>query len=121
MAQFKKGVSGNPTGMKPGTRHRLQNAFLADLLAAWEHDGKDALKLMVRENPVKSVQVCAGLMQKEVALDVAQPLGEMSDDELQAALQSIRQLRADAIAGVVIDAADDAPAMKVISNARRKA
>jgi len=108
--------STNP-GRPVGARNKLQRAFLEDLAAEWEVSGKDALKLMAIENPTKFVQCCAALMPKEVALDVSGPLSAMSDDELQAALQSIRQLRADAISGVAID--ETAPAMKVITDGRK--
>jgi hypothetical protein len=110
---FKKGQVANPAGRPAGTRNRLQSAFLQDLLQAWERDGKDALKLMVREAPVKFVQVAAGLMPKEVALDVAGPLSDMSDQDLESTLEAIRQLRAKTIEGVTADI--EMPRLKVIA------
>jgi hypothetical protein len=105
-------------GRSAGARNRLQAGFLRDLAEAWEAEGKDALKIMIREHPEKFVQVCASLMPKEVALEVSGPLTEMSDEELQAALQSIRQLRASAIDGVAIDISE--PAMNVISGPKHE-
>jgi hypothetical protein len=96
----------------------LQSAFLRDLVEAWERDGKAALSHMADEDPAKFVQVCASLMPREVALEVSGPLTEMSDEELRAALQSIRQLRASAIDGVAVDISE--PAMKVIAGPKHE-
>jgi hypothetical protein len=114
---WKKGMpSANPGG-RGHVRNKLQTVFLHDLAEAWERDGKAALKIMAAEEPAKFVQACLALIPREVSVDVSGPLSGMPDEELQAAIQSIRQLRADAINGVAIDAG--APAMKVISDARK--
>jgi hypothetical protein len=113
VTKFRPGHGG---GRPAGARNKLQAGFLRDLAEAWEREGATALKIMIKEDPSKFVQVCASLMPKEVSLEVAGPLSEMSDDELQAALQSIRQLRANAIDGVAVDITE--PALKVISPKR---
>jgi hypothetical protein len=79
--EFKPGQSGNPAGRPAGSRSRLQGAFLRDLADAWEKEGKAAIAIMVKEEPTQFVKVCAGLMPKEVALDVS-VLAAMSDEEL---------------------------------------
>jgi hypothetical protein len=81
-------------GRTNGARNKLQAGFLRDLAEAWELEGKAALRIMVKEEPSKFVQVCAGLMPKEVALEVGGPLAELSDDELLEALQAVKELRA---------------------------
>jgi hypothetical protein len=117
MALFQKGQpSAYPKGRKQGARDRLQKQFLYDLCEAWERDGKSALKICAIEEPTRFVHICASLMPKAVEVDIAGPLSEMSDEELQAALQSIRQLRADAITGIAIDVT--APAMKLVTDDR---
>jgi hypothetical protein len=106
-----------PKGGRPvGARNKLQAGFLRDLAEAWEAEGKGALKIMIREHPEKFVQVCASLMPKEVSLEVAGPLSEMSDDELLEALQAVKQLRASAIAGEAIDVGT----LKVIEHVKDK-
>jgi hypothetical protein len=87
---FPPGHSGRPKG----TRNKLQGDFLRDLAEAWELEGKAALLLMVKEQPVDFVKVVASLMPREVALDIGGPLTELSDDELLEALQAVREWRA---------------------------
>jgi hypothetical protein len=82
------------TGRPRGTRNKLTGDFLRDLLAAWESDGQAALRLMVKEEPTKFVQVVASLMPREVSMDLAGPLGELSDQELADILEVVRQARA---------------------------
>jgi hypothetical protein len=89
--QFQLGHNG---GRPKGARNKLQSDFLRDLAEAWELEGKGALRIMVREEPGKFVQVCASLMPKEVALEVGGPLADLSDDELLEALQAVKELRA---------------------------
>jgi hypothetical protein len=81
-------------GRPSGARTKLQSDFLRDLAEAWELEGKGALRIMVKEEPSRFVQVCASLMPKEVALEVGGPLAELSDDELLEALQAVKELRA---------------------------
>jgi hypothetical protein len=103
-------------GRSAGSRNKLQVGFLRDLSEAWERDGVAALRIMCKEEPSKFVAVCAQLMPREVSVEVGGPLAEMSDEELQAALQSIRQLRVSAINGTAIDISEPAgKALKVIS------
>ena len=78
---FKPGQSGNPAGRPVGSRNRLQGAFLRDLAEAWEQHGRAALAIMVKEEPGQFVRVCAGLMPKEVSLDVS-VLAGLTDEEL---------------------------------------
>ena len=93
MARFR--ADGMPAGgRRAGARNKLQTQFLEDLHEAWERDGKAALKCCIAEDPVKFVQVVAGLMPREVQLEATGPLTELSDDELTALLEHIRQERA---------------------------
>jgi hypothetical protein len=88
--------NGNPAGRPPGrkTRIQFQNAFIADLAAAWAESGKGILKLVAKEEPAKFMMACVALMPKSVELDTHGPLGEMSDDDLQAMLEHVRAQRA---------------------------
>src|SRR5262245_30508308 len=90
---YKPGQSGNPAGRPAGARNRLQSGFLADVLAAWERDGKAALEIMFKEKPAEFCKMIAGLMPKEVALDVT-ALAAMSDEELAERLERIERLEA---------------------------
>jgi hypothetical protein len=93
MAKFRS--DGMPQGgRRAGARNKLQTSFIEDLLEAWQRDGKAALKVMMKEEPSRFVQVVASLMPKEVQLEATGPLAELTDDELNALLQHVRQERA---------------------------
>ena len=96
MARFR--ADGMPAGgRRAGARNKLQTQFLEDLHEAWERDGKAALKVAAREDPMRFVQVVAGLMPREVQLEATGPLTELSDDDLRALLQQVREIRAKTI------------------------
>jgi hypothetical protein len=82
-------------GCLPGRKARawITNKFLADLAAEWEVSGRDAMRIMAKENPDKFVMVAAALVPKQVEVDVGN-LSDASDDELQAFLDNRRALRA---------------------------
>jgi hypothetical protein len=87
-------LPGGSPGRPKGARNRLQSDFLRDLAEAWALEGKGALRIMCKEFPEKFVQVCAGLMPKEIALEVGGPLADLSDDDLAAMLDHVRAQRA---------------------------
>jgi hypothetical protein len=60
--QFKPGQSGNPEGRPKGSRNKLGEAFLNDLLAVWETDGQGALKRVARDRPQDFLRVVASVV-----------------------------------------------------------
>jgi hypothetical protein len=84
----------NPGGRPAGVKNKLQRKFLEDLAETWEREGISCLRIMVKEEPTKFVQVCAGLMSREVSLDVGGPLSDMSDEELRELLARFRDIAA---------------------------
>jgi hypothetical protein len=82
-------------GCLPGRKARawITNKFLSDLAAEWEVSGRDAMRIMAKENPDKFVMVAAALVPKQVEVDVSN-LSDASDDELQALLDNQRALQA---------------------------
>jgi hypothetical protein len=101
MARFNS--TDNRGGRRRGAKDKLQTDFLRDLADAWELEGVGALRIMVKEEPAKFVQVVAGLMPREVQMELAGPLGELSDQELTDMLEVVRQLRASTINGKAIE------------------
>jgi hypothetical protein len=89
---FKPGQSGNPRGRPKGSRHKLSEAFLAELCASWEEHGMDALHRVLEDDPVAYVRIVASLVPRQRE-EVINPLSEFTDEELEklcAYLESIR-------------------------------
>jgi hypothetical protein len=89
-------------GRRAGARDKLQTGFLHDLAEAWELEGKGALRIMIREEPAAFVKTVASLMPRELSVDLAGPLSELSDQEVADMLEAVRQLRASTINGKAI-------------------
>jgi hypothetical protein len=103
---------GTPGPGRPrGPRNKLGEAFLSDLLVAWEQHGRDAINRVVEEKPEQFLKVVASLMPRDVNIKI-DPLSDLSDKQL---VERISQLDAvirpllDA-AGADDDAAEDRPA-----------
>lgn len=85
---WKPGQSGNPAGRPKGSRHKLEETFLADLLASWQEKGKEALEQAIEKDPVAYVKTVASLMPKQVDPDGG--LNGISRDELRTAIDALR-------------------------------
>ncbi len=79
--RFRPGQSGNPAGRPKGARNRLAETFLEDAYAAWLEHGKQALETLARENPSGFCKLVAGLMPRNVNLNVG--LGEQLAEMLE--------------------------------------
>jgi hypothetical protein len=67
---FKPGQSGNPAGRPRGSRNRLADAFVTDLMECWEKNGKTALERCAVTEPATFVKVIASLMPRDINLSV---------------------------------------------------
>jgi hypothetical protein len=95
--QWKPGQSGNPAGRPKGSRCKLEEIFLADLLASWQEKGKDAISRAIEDDPVAYVKTVASLMPKQV--DPEGGLNGISRDELRTAIDALRGFLAASDAG----------------------
>lgn len=69
LANLKMFQPGNP-GRPKGSKNKLSEDFFRDLYATWEESGISALKATAQTEPVKFVQIVAGLMPKEFKAEI---------------------------------------------------
>lgn len=79
---FKPGQSGNPAGRPKGSRNKLSEEFLTDLLADWREGGVAALKAARELKPEIYCRMIASLLPKEFKLK--NELSEFTDEQLDA-------------------------------------
>lgn len=93
--QFKPGNPGRPKG----ARNKLGEAFLADMLADWEANGKAAIEVVRAEKPDAYLKVVASILPKELNLRV-NDFDELTDEQLARQLASIATQLANAGFGI---------------------
>lgn len=82
-------VTGNIGGGRPkGSRNKLGEAFIADMLADWEEHGEAVIATVRAEKPDQYLKVVASILPKELNVKVSE-LDELSDDEIDRQLKSI--------------------------------
>ncbi len=82
-------VSGNiGGGRSKGSRNKLGEAFISDLLDDWSSHGKQAIIDCRTGNPVQYVKTVASILPSELNVKVGD-LDELSDEQLERQLRSI--------------------------------
>ena len=91
--RFEKGKSGNPKGRPKGSRNKLGEQFLQDLLKDWEESGSEALVKCRETKPADYVRVVASILPKELNVKV-DPLEDLDDAELD---RRVKQLASEVL------------------------
>src|SRR5262245_47157658 len=104
---FQPGQSGNPSGGRPGSRHRqqLNGEFIAALLRDFRHGGPKAIERVRRTQPASYLKILALLVPREHKVEHSNSLKNWTDEELEAGIDLVKQMlesRAEA-SGVVIE------------------
>ena len=68
-------------GRSKGSRNKLGEAFLEDMLHAWESRGPEAIQAVINTKPEAFLKVVAMLMPKEMNVNVNN-LEQMTDEQL---------------------------------------
>jgi Zn-dependent oligopeptidase len=109
---FKQGVSGNPHGNRHRTRHLLNQEFMQALLLHFRQHGKKAIEKVAREQPASYLKILALLVPREHKVEHRNPVKDMTDEELEAAIEFIKKmLAAQAENAKVIDGAAEPTAL----------
>lgn len=91
--KWQPGVSPNPAGRPKGSRHKLGAAFIDDLYAAWQTQGKDVIARVIAERPHEFIKSVASILPKEIEVKTT-TVQELSDDDIAAALIALRSVGA---------------------------
>lgn len=85
--RFVAGNGGNG-GRPKGSRNKLGEAFLSDMLSDWEANGVEAIERVREEKPDQYLKVVASILPKDLNVNI-NPMEEATDDEL---VQRLRDL-----------------------------
>jgi hypothetical protein len=88
---FQPGQSGNPSGGRPGSRHRqqLNGEFIAALLRDFRHGGPKAIERVRRTQPASYLKILTLLCPREHKVEHRNLIKELTDEQLEAMIEYI--------------------------------
>src|SRR6516165_8570737 len=91
---FQPGQSGNPSGGRPGSRHRqqLNDECIAALLRDFRHGGPKAIERVRRTQPAAYLKILALLVPREHKVEHSNSLKNWTDEELEAGIDLVKQM-----------------------------
>ena len=89
---FQPGQSGNPSGGRPGSRHRqqLNGEFIAALLRDFRQGGPKAIERVRRTQPASYLKILALLVPREHKVEHNNLIKELTDEQLEGMIEFIK-------------------------------
>lgn len=87
---WKPGQSGNPAGRPKGSRNKLGEQFVADILADWEENGPEAIKAVRATKPDAYLKVIAMILPRDLNVNINN-MDQLTDEQL---IERVRSLDA---------------------------
>jgi hypothetical protein len=92
--QWRPGQSGNPKGRPIGSRNKLNEKFILALHDDFEKHGPAVIEKVRETRPEIYLKVIASILPRELQFRTANVFDGISDEELNASLESIRRVLA---------------------------
>ena len=91
---FQPGQSGNPSGGRPGSRHRqqLNNEFIAALLRDFRHGGPAGIAKVRKSQPAAYCKLLTLLCPRDVKVEHSGGVKAMTDEQLEAGIEAIQRM-----------------------------
>jgi hypothetical protein len=103
LPKWESGESGNPAGRPAGAKNRLQGDFLHALADDFREHGIGAIRIMRVERPAEYVKCIASLMPKELLVTQDNALTDLTDEQLEQALNKVLREKAERAVTVIPD------------------
>lgn len=87
--KWKPGQSGNPKGRPQNAKQKLSDAFLADMLEAWQAKGKDAIDRVIEERPHEFIKAVGAIVPKDINVK-ASAMDELTDDDVASLIGAVQ-------------------------------
>ena len=91
---FQPGQSGNPSGGRPGSRHRqqLNGEFIAALLRDFRHGGPAAIAKVRKNQPAAYCKLLTLLCTRDVKVEHSGGVKAMTDEQIEQAIEAIQAM-----------------------------